>query len=91
MLHAERKIEHDVGADPGVGALLHSKPPRPGGGPHQLPTYSEVKPDTGDEEELRWLGHSKGRRPDLLQVVIGLTRSVWKAANPRESAKSASS
>ena len=35
-------------------------------------TYFEVDPDPDEEEELRRTGYSKDRRPDLLQVVIGL-------------------
>ncbi len=34
--------------------------------------YFEVDHDFNEEEELRRAGHSKGHRPDLLQVVIGL-------------------
>jgi len=35
-------------------------------------TYFEVEPQDVEEEDLRALGYSKDKRPDLVQVVVGL-------------------
>ncbi len=35
------------------------------------PTCFKVGLDDDDEQELRWFGHTKDHRPDLLQSVIG--------------------